>query len=71
MVDADELWLWHGPGSLVLHVGGTPVVLDAKNPQVLVPAGVEQGSDPAAEEVLVSCVVSPGFEWTGFRLTGG
>jgi predicted cupin superfamily sugar epimerase len=67
-VDADELWLWHGPGRLVLHVGARPAVLDAAGPQVVVPAGTRQWTDPVADEVLVTCVVSPGFEWSGFRL---
>ncbi|MGY1600849.1 cupin domain-containing protein [Geodermatophilus sp. SYSU D00815] len=68
VVDADELWLWHGPGALTLRVGDRPVVLDAANPQVRVPAGTEQSTDPVDDEVLVSCVVSPGFAWSGFRL---
>ena len=63
VVDADELWLWHGPGTLTLRVGDERVHLDLEHPQVLVPAGVEQSAEPAADEVLVSCVVSPGFEW--------
>ncbi|MGY1783088.1 cupin domain-containing protein [Geodermatophilus sp. SYSU D01036] len=67
-VDADELWLWHGPGALVLHVGDERTVLDAAHPQVLVPAGARQATDPAEDEVLVTCVVSPGFAWRGFRL---
>jgi uncharacterized protein len=68
LVDADELWLWHGPGTLVLLVGGQRVVLGPERPQVLVPAGTEQATEPATSEVLVSCVVSPGFTWEGFRL---
>ena len=71
VVDADELWLWHGPGELDLRVGEQRVRLGPGQPQVLVPAGVEQATEPAADEVLVSCVVSPGFEWTGFRLSRG
>ena len=67
-VDADELWLWHGPGALVLHVGEARVRLDAEHPQALVPAGVPQSAGPADVDVLVSCVVSPGFEWSGFAL---
>jgi predicted cupin superfamily sugar epimerase len=67
-VDADELWLWHGPGRLVLQVGEESVVLDRDRPQCLVPAGVRQRAAPADDEVLVSCVVSPGFEWSGFAL---
>jgi predicted cupin superfamily sugar epimerase len=69
VVDADELWLWHGPGVLTLRVGEERVELGPARPQVLVPAGAEQCTDPAPGEVLVSCVVSPGFEWSGFRLT--
>jgi uncharacterized protein len=68
VVDADELWLWHGPGSLTLVVGEQTVLLGPERPQVLVPAGVRQGTEPATDEVLVSCVVSPGFVWEGFRL---
>lgn len=67
-VDADELWLWHGPGALDLQVGEQRVRLDAAHPQALVPAGVRQSAAPVDGEVLVSCVVSPGFEWTGFTL---
>ena len=67
-VDADELWLWHGPGALVLRVGEDQVRLDAAAPQALVPAGARQSASPVEDEVLVSCVVSPGFEWSGFAL---
>jgi predicted cupin superfamily sugar epimerase len=69
VVDADELWLWHGPGTLVLRVGEEQVELGPERPQVLVPARVEQAAEPVRDEVLVTCVVSPGFEWSGFRLS--
>jgi predicted cupin superfamily sugar epimerase len=69
VVDADELWLWHGPGTVTLLVGDERVVLGPDLPQVLVPAGVRQATEPAVDEVLVSCVVSPGFVWEGFRLS--
>jgi predicted cupin superfamily sugar epimerase len=49
--------------------GEERVELGPASPQVLVPAGTEQSTEPAPDEVLVSCVVSPGFEWSGFRLT--
>ena len=39
VVDADELWLWHGPGTLTLRVGEERVGLGPGVPQVLVPAG--------------------------------
>jgi len=73
VVDADELWLWHGPGrlALLLGEGHGRVVLGPEDPQVLVPAGTWQATEVVGEEVLVTCVVSPGFRWEGFRLAGG
>ncbi|MFC7573960.1 cupin domain-containing protein [Klenkia terrae] len=55
-------------GELELQVGPDVVVLGPEHPQALVPAGVRQRAAPVAGEVLVSCVVSPGFEWSGFSL---
>jgi len=68
VVDADELWLWHGPGTLTLLLGHVRHVLGPGKPQLIVPAGVRQATEPVDAEVLVSCVVSPGFEWSGFSL---
>ena len=77
VVTSDELWFLHS-GSLELRYGGSGaqpaeggevVVLTAGNPQALVPAGVWQSAYPAgAEPSLVSCVVSPGFDFADFRL---
>ncbi|GAA2141956.1 cupin domain-containing protein [Streptomyces synnematoformans] len=82
-VRSAELWLWHRGGPLRLTMGGdgdtpggrpTQVVLGpdlaaGHQPQVLVPPGVWQRAEPAgAEEVLVSCIVSPGFDFADFRL---
>ncbi|GAB3597516.1 cupin domain-containing protein [Microbacterium tumbae] len=78
VVTSDEIWLWHGPGRLELSLGGdaaspgvvTPIVLGpGEAAQVLVPAGVWQAARPLDdEEVLVSCVVSPGFDFADWRL---
>jgi uncharacterized protein len=82
VVRSDELWLWHSGGPLTLRLGGndeTPrdgnvVVLGSdllagQRPQVLVPGGTWQSAEPAAgQPVLVSCVVSPGFDFADFRL---
>jgi len=71
VVKSDELWFWHAGGPLTLRVGrdAEPVVLGPGNPQALVPAGVWQSAEPAAaEHVLVSCVVSPGFDYADFQL---
>lgn len=79
LVDADEVWLWHGPGAVTLEFGGTGVVpvasqrlrlgVDAEGvpvSQLVVPAGQWQRTLPAEQDVLCSCVVSPGFVWEGF-----
>ncbi|MFV0633791.1 cupin domain-containing protein [Demequina sp.] len=86
VVSSDEMWLWHGPGTLELRLGGDgerpadtadarvvvlgPVASGAAA-QVLVPAGVWQSATLASdEECLVSCVVSPGFDFADWRLAG-
>jgi uncharacterized protein len=84
VVRSDELWLWHAGGPLTLRLGGIdehpdelaavqftvgPVVSNGQRPQVVVPAGVWQSAELAVgEPALVSCVVSPGFDFADFRL---
>lgn len=80
VVKSDELWFWHAGGPLSLRLGGdgpapgeaTEVTLgmgSGREPQALIPAGVWQAAAPASDEfVLVSCVVSPGFDFADFRL---
>lgn len=82
VVDADELWLWHGPGAVTIELAGSgaapdPAQLrattlrvdqDGALTQLVVPAGVWQRTVPSGEDALVSCVVSPGFVYAGFRL---
>ncbi|MGI8307396.1 cupin domain-containing protein [Saccharopolyspora hattusasensis] len=80
-VASDELWLWHRGGPLTLSLGGDgpnpvaepeQVVLGAgagQAPQAVVPAGTWQRAYAAATvETLVSCVVSPGFDFADFRV---
>ncbi len=79
-VASDELWLAH-LGTVVLELAeagvrpGEPsravVGLDlaaGEQPQVLVPAGVWQRTMPAEHDALVSCLVSPGFDFEDFEL---
>jgi predicted cupin superfamily sugar epimerase len=80
VVKSDELWFWHAGGPLTLRLGGngpspgdatelTLGVAPGAEPQILIPAGHWQAAAPAADEyVLVSCVVSPGFDFADFRL---
>jgi len=77
VVTSDELWFLHS-GTLELRLGGDGdkpaepgevILVDAANPQALVPAGVWQSAYPVGgEPVLVSCVVSPGFDFADFRM---
>ncbi|RCW43939.1 hypothetical protein DFQ14_10584 [Halopolyspora algeriensis] len=81
-VASDELWLWHRGGPLVLTCAGDgphpqarqesitlgPDIAAGQMPQAVVPAGHWQRADASAEaETLVSCVVSPGFDFADFR----
>jgi Uncharacterized conserved protein len=78
-VDADELWLHHAGAPLVLRIAdgddATPVehvlgpdLTAGAQPQVRVPAHAWQSAESTGEWTLVSCVVTPGFEFEGFEL---
>lgn len=81
-VRSAELWLWHAGGSLVLRLAGDAErpgvstelrlggnVAAGQRPQAVVPPGTWQSAGPAGDtEVLVSCVVSPGFDFADFEL---
>jgi len=77
-VASDEIWLAH-TGTVNLELGGdgpTPSAISAYqvttttsgDAQVLVPAGVWQRTLPGPEDALVSCLVSPGFDFADFEL---
>jgi len=85
LVRSDELWLAHR-GGVVLDLGGRDLagpgpatslrlgagIEDGESPQQLVPGGCWQRARPHGDRAaLVSCVVSPGFDYADFRLTGG
>jgi predicted cupin superfamily sugar epimerase len=80
-VASDELWMSHGHGAVALELGGqgdgpadgqvSMLGTDfaaGEEPQVLVPAGVWQRTRPSPDEALVSCLVSPGFDFEDFEL---
>ncbi|MFN3213177.1 MAG: cupin domain-containing protein [Henriciella sp.] len=78
-VDAEEHWLWHAGGPLALtlsppdgtgsaaHVLG-PDLRAGQRPQLTVPANHWQTAESLGAWTLVSCVVAPGFEFSGFEL---
>ena len=78
-VDADEHWLWHAGGALAVTLappygkGAKPYTLGPdlrarQRPQVTVPAHHWQTAESLGAWTLVSCVVAPGFEFSGFEL---
>ena len=82
-VASDEIWLAH-TGAVVLELGGPgsqpqaerrlTVGVDAGSGEVsqaLVPAGVWQRTVPSGADALVSCLVSPGFDFADFELARG
>ena len=77
-VDADEMWFWHTGAPIILgiappqglgvdhHLG--PDIAAGQMPQRLVPAHHWQAARPGDGWALVSCTVTPGFDFTGFTL---
>ena len=77
-VDATEIWLYHSGAPLVLSMAADdagPAVdhlltpdLSQGAPQLIVPTGHWQAARSAGDYTLVSCTVSPGFQFEGFTL---
>ncbi|WP_018331808.1 cupin domain-containing protein [Actinomycetospora chiangmaiensis] len=74
-VRSDELWLWQRGGSLSVWVGEHPEggvehrLGPDDGPAALVPAGAWQRAEPTGHAaVLVTCVVSPGFDFADWEL---
>jgi predicted cupin superfamily sugar epimerase len=77
-VDAAELWIWQAGAPLVLSV--SPDGHDAgahwlgpdlgmrQSVQHLVPAGHWQAATSLGQWTLVTCTVSPAFQFTGFEM---
>jgi predicted cupin superfamily sugar epimerase len=77
-VDATEIWLYHSGAPLVLSTSATeagPATdhllgpdLSTARPQIIVPEQHWQAARTTGDFTLVSCTVSPGFEFAGFTL---
>jgi predicted cupin superfamily sugar epimerase len=72
-VDATEIWAWHAGAPLELSVAQQKVTLGAdlaqgQSPHAIVPAHSWQTAISLGEWTLVSCIVAPGFEFSGFEL---
>jgi len=72
-VDATEIWLWHAGAPLALSIETETLTLGpnlaaGERPQAIVPAHAWQAAESLGDWTLVSCVVAPGFEFSGFQL---
>ena len=78
-VDATELWLFHGGSPLRLETAPAdtgpvsavrlgPDVLAGETPQLRIPPGHWQSASAGQGWALVSCIVSPAFDFGGFEL---
>ena len=77
-VDATEIWLYHSGAPLVLSLSETDAGPATNHlltpdftkgePQLIVPEGHWQAARTTGDYTLVSCTVSPGFEFEGFTL---
>lgn len=78
-VDADEVWLYHAGAPLILGISTDddraarecvlgPEVMSGDMPQRVVPANRWQAARSTGDWTLVSCTVSPGFQFEGFEL---
>lgn len=77
-VDATEIWLFHAGSPLTLSLSATdqgPATdhiltpdLTQGAPQIIVPSQHWQAAQSMGAFTLVSCTVSPGFQFSGFEL---
>ncbi|MFD1714216.1 cupin domain-containing protein [Amnibacterium flavum] len=81
-VTSTEVWIWNGPGPVSLQHGGygdepvegeVVVLGDSSHglpAQEIIPAGEWQRTLVSTEDALVSCMVSPGFDFADFTMPG-
>ena len=78
-VDATEIWLWQAGAPLELTLcaqKGEPYaahilsnqIEKGHTPQGVVPKSYWQSAESLGDWTLVSCVVAPGFEFSGFEM---
>lgn len=78
-VDATEIWLWHagsplrlstacGDAGPIREIRLGPNILAGEMPQHVIEPNAWQSAEAVEGWALVSCVVSPGFQFDGFTL---
>lgn len=78
VTDATEIWAWHAgaPLALTLSADGRhiaphrlgPAIAAGERPQAIVPIGCWQAAKSLGAWTLVSCIVAPAFEFSGFEM---
>lgn len=76
-VDAEEVWLYHAGAALELSIADEagavthrlgPDLVAGERPQAVVPKDAWQAARTTGAYTLVSCIVTPGFDFAGFEL---
>lgn len=78
-VDATEIWLWHAGHPITLRTAPSdkgpiaehclgPDILGGDQPQHVIAKGDWQAASARQGWALMSCMVSPGFEFSGFKM---
>lgn len=78
-VDATEIWLYHAGAPLTLSLSASdlgpahdhilgPDLAAGQAPQIIVPKDHWQAAQSTGDWTLVSCTVSPAFQFDGFTL---
>lgn len=78
-VDADEAWFWHAGAPLVLTEASSdgvgigsvqlgPDIRIGQKPHHVIRADRWQAAESLGAWTLVSCMVAPGFQFSGFKL---
>lgn len=81
-VDAAEVWLWHAGSPILLSISPDAIgpirdiilggdVATGETPQHIIQADHWQAAHANRGWALVSCIVSPGFDFEGFELAPG
>jgi len=77
-IDATETWLWHAGAPLMLTQSPDgisaradrlgPDLRSGEHPQLVLEPGVWQTAESLGAWSLMSCIVAPGFEFSGFEM---
>lgn len=72
-IKSDELWHFYAGNPLTIHIIASDgryfaIILNADNPQAVVPSECWFGATVATGYALVGCTVAPGFDFCDFEM---